>query len=207
MQQKQVQLSADWIPIVILMFVCWPIGLLLLFRKLSRDRSAAFSVKGGKMVSVVGWALAMFGGIGVIATISQGSEVGAVVVSAVFLLGGLAVIWKSKVMAKKAKKYRMYISIVVNEGETRIDKIADSAGINKREVADDLQDMLDKGYFKGHINHKEQELVLARADVENAGDMHMDIVRCTSCGADNKVVSGRVRKCEFCRSLVGTERH
>jgi hypothetical protein len=189
---------------VLALFVFWPLGIVLLIRKLSKDRAATFNVKCGKLVSVVGWILVVFGVLGTAAFISDG-DFEPIWFTSVFVIGGLFVLWRARRMVRNGKKYKHYISIVVNEGVTDINEIAEAAGVDQKEVEKDLQSMLDKGYFRGHINHKSKELVLAREGMGNTGNMKLEIVRCASCGANNKVAVGRTRRCEFCRTLIGAE--
>ncbi|MDR2063795.1 MAG: hypothetical protein LBQ02_03345 [Candidatus Nomurabacteria bacterium] len=193
--------SRDWAFIVVLLVLCWPIGLLMLLRKSNVDRSATF--KGGGVAGVMGWILTILGLFGML---GSRFEVATMITSAGLLTGGILLIVKSKQMNAKAKKYRLYISIVVNEGETSIDRIAQSAGMDADEVQIALQEMLDRGFFHGHINQKTRELVLAKSGVEakDVGNIQFAVVRCENCGADNKVALGHVQRCAYCRSLIRT---
>jgi predicted transcriptional regulator len=193
--------GSGWILIVVMMIFFWPIGLILLLRKLATDRSATF--KSGGAISKIGWALLIVGALVFLASFSS-NEIGAPIMGALFIVGGIVCLQKAQTVKTTSKKYRLYISIIVNEGITRIDDIAKSAGVSFNEAEKTIQEMLDKGYFHGHINQAAKELILAEAHRDNPENLHFIVVRCDNCGADNKVPEGRVAKCEYCRSLIRT---
>jgi hypothetical protein len=200
MQEKSVETGVGWVAVAVMMVIFWPIGLFLLVRKLHKDKAATFN--SGKPTAALGWILLVIGALGFLVSLSADGNPSVWLMTVVFLAGGLILLHEGHKVQKNGRKYRLYISIVVNEGETKIGDIAAAAGVDEKIAERDLQEMLDKGYFNGHINHKNQELVLASThDLEN---VQFEVVRCDNCGADNKIIKGRPRKCAYCRSLIRT---
>jgi len=200
--------SMAWGWIIVWFILFWPLGALFLFRKLSRDKAAI--MRDGKKVTIISFVLV---GIGVL-IYSMALEVDA----AYFYMWALALVgggvW-TFLMARKMKvegeRYKKYISIVVNQGQTSIDNIASAVGVSYQAAAKDLQKMIDAGYFSGaYIDVTQREIVLARAappqgsasyaqSAPSAVKVQERIVSCGSCGANNKV-KGQIGECEYCGS-------
>lgn len=217
-QQKK---STSWGIIILALIIFWPVGLFLLYRKLSGDKVAA--LKNSKILNILGWVFAAFAVIYVIMAITGNIEtkdgssvVGPLIVALVFYGGGGAfMIATAKKMKINADKLKKYIEIVINNNQTSIDNIAAAVPVRYEEAMKDLQKMIDNGYFENaYIDVSEREIVLTNKKTEReypTSNVQMDghinkpqikVVVCRSCGANNKVVKGQVSECEYCGSLL-----
>ncbi|NLJ41100.1 MAG: hypothetical protein GX352_05750 [Clostridiales bacterium] len=192
------------------LIIFWPVGLFMLIKKLSTDKSAMMGDKTNKL-AIVGWVLVAFGAIGFIGGISDG-EPGSMIVALLFLAGGILVLRKATATKKLAEKYKRYIQIVVNQRETNIDTIASAVGLPYNTVIYDLEQMIDIGYLKdAYIHQTNHEIVMKGtseqpvceqnfAFVQGApgGSVESKAVSCPGCGAYNTVIVGRVTECEYC---------
>ena len=165
------------------------------------------------MLSVIAWFSVVFGGIGFIGLVGEPDSGGPIVVTLVFVAGGVlllrtvSTIKKTVANAANAAKYKKYIDIIVNQNVKNIDNIASAVGLPYDVAAKDLQDMINIGYLEGayidqgnrEITWKQQE---PQAPVAGKTNPQMIAIRCFSCGANNIVVAGRVSKCEYCEKPI-----
>ncbi len=42
-------------------------------------------------------------------------------------------------------------------------------------------------------------------NIMNANHQQEEVIKCKGCGANNKIIVGKITKCEFCRSLLDNE--
>lgn len=201
---QNIDKSLSWGLIVVCFIVFWPVGLFLLFRKLSLDKSATF--KNSKTVEMVSYALMGFGVIYLLMAISGRSTM----LMAVALGGGG--IWVNQIarrMKSDGEKYKKYISAVVNQSQTSIDNISSMVGVSYETAVTDLTKMIDSGYFVGaYINENTREIVMSAVaqqpamSAQSSTQTQYKVATCQSCGANNSVVVGRVTECEYCGSPV-----
>jgi|GEM_PF-429463 hypothetical protein len=203
MKNQDTQLNEEWVAIFVLLLVFWPVGLFMLVKKLSTDKSAAFGEVWVKAISTIGKILLAIGALLAAMTNFRMDGFFGYIPAVIFIGGGITLIYRAHKMRVDAHKYRKYISIVVNEGETSLSGIAQIVGLSPEATKKDLNTMFEKGFFQGHINVKEDRLVLTHHGIN--GDKSSSlivVVRCDNCGADNKMISGSAHKCEYCRSLI-----
>jgi hypothetical protein len=207
---NQKQSSGSWVPVIILLIVFWPVGLFMLFSKLSKDKGAVFS--GAKGLNVVAWILIGFGIIGIFVYVTMSPDdpnaanrISGIAVSLAIAAGGGAVLGKARRMKIDSAKYRKYINVIINEERTDIGEIASATGIPYAVVKTDLQAMIDKGYFPGaYVHETDGKFVMPSASQTDAASSQMETeVRiCAGCGANNTVPVGRQGVCEYCGSGV-----
>jgi len=201
-----------WGWIIFWFIVFWPLGVLFLLRKLSKDKSAVW--KDSRKVTTMSFVLA---GIGVLVFMSIVGSPGVGVyfyLWAVALIGGgIWTFFIAKKMKVNGERYSKYISIIVNQSQTSIDNIASAVGLDYSTVSKDLQKMIDVGYFYGaYIDVAQREIILAKPVMPQetvSPNLHYAqapsvqvqerIVNCTSCGANNRV-TGQLGECEYCGS-------
>ena len=190
----------SWVVIILLIIFFWPVGLILLFQKLKTDRTA--TLKSGKLIGVVSYILMGMGAIYLLMTLSE--DGGMLIPAILFGGGGIWIFIISRRMKKNAEKYRKYISIVINQGQSSIDEIAYAMGVSYEIAMQDLQKMIDAGYFSNaYINSGRREIVLARQVLVNQtvvspAQNRKKVVVCSGCGANNTVIEGQVGECEYC---------
>lgn len=204
--------SPSGIVVVIFLFIFWPLGLYLLYKKVTSDKTAA--IKNSKTLVIVGWTFIVFGIFYIIGTIGDptvglGQRLSGIIF---FVGGGIFMIYSSKKIKIIGEKYKKYINIVINNQQTSIENIASSMSLSCEQVIKDLQGMIDKGYFlNAYIDLGKNEIVFPYKEPfedSESSDTQMiqqRIVICKNCGGNNTVTIGKVSECEFCASPIFVE--
>ncbi|MCL2078935.1 MAG: hypothetical protein FWH17_03725 [Oscillospiraceae bacterium] len=207
---KKEKKSMAWGWIIFWFILFWPLGMLFLLGKISKDKATI--MKDSNKVTIMSFVLV---GIGVF-IFSRVLNTGGTYnyLWALSLIGGgVWTFFKARKMKIDGERYKKYISIVINQSQTSIDNIASAVGIPYDAAVKDLQKMIDTGYFTGaYIDVTQREIVLAKTvQVKESTSKEADslppsavqvqerIVACSSCGANNKV-KGHVGECEYCGS-------
>ena len=194
--------STGWIIFWFILF--WPIGLYLLIKRSSVDKSA--TMKSNKPLYVVSYILILLGVMYLIMAFSVDTIFLAGTV--IFGGGGVIIYCFARKTKRTGERYRKYISLIVNQNQTSIDNIASAVGVSYNVTAKELQKMIDSGYFVGaYIDTTERDIVLAKTAQPQASvsftpstvQLQERVVVCGSCGANNKVI-GQVGECEYCGS-------
>lgn len=206
--------GTSWGWIIFWLVIFWPIGLFMLFKKLSTDKSAVMS---GKKVSlsVIGWILVALGVLGLYGSISDivGGEgvTGGTIVLLTMAIGGVLLLRKASIAKKTALAYKKYIDIVVNHNVRGIDQIASAIGISYDVAVADLQNMINLGFLKeAYIHQGNREIVLIQngpivyqqTPAGGQAAPRLTATRCPDCGANNVVIVGKVAICEYCGNAI-----
>lgn len=206
--------SMSWGIVILLLFLFWPVGLYLLYRKLtSKNETILFNdmeliIPVGKGYKFLGWFVIFMAVIIGLGSMSFGAFVPLVLVG-----GGL--IYTGFLKYKKAKIFKRYLAIIDNQN-TIIENIASLIPTDYEHAVKDLQEMIDKGYIpSAYIDMNRHEIIIAnrkKVDMNyHAGLVYQQpvttvpkviVVACKSCGANNKVTEGQTCECEFCGSAV-----
>lgn len=212
MQKK----SFSWGIITLLLIFFFPVGIFMIVKKVTTE---SFNyAKNGKSLKTLGWILLCFAGIyllmfmtGDLVAEDGGSIVGPILV-VIFLFGGggLLSLIKGNHYIKKGAKYNRYVSIINTSTDLIIDNIAAAYPTSFEQAAEDLQSMLDDGYFmNSYIDLNRRELIMPQRSVSvnvtvNQNTTHTETqptsVKCKNCGATNTVVHGTANECEYCGS-------
>ena len=213
--------STSWGLIIVVLIIFWPVGLFLLYGKITGDKAAA--LKNSKVLNIMGWvfvALAimylLMAITGNLKTENGSSAVESFMMAFVFFGGGgTFLIYIAKKMKVNAEKFKKYIAIVINNNETSIDNIAAAAPSSYEQTKKDLQKMIDNGYFESaYIDVSKREIILPNKNpvhTHSISNIQMNspvneppikAVVCRNCGANNKVVEGQVCECEYCGSML-----
>ena len=196
--------GTSWGWIVFWFILFWPVGVFLLFKKLTVDKSA--TMKGGKVLSIVSFILMGMGAIYLIMAFTEDSSM--IAAAIVFGAPGVWLFFKARKTKATGERYKKYISIVINQSQTSIDNIASAVGVTYEVATKDLQKMIDTGYFTGaYIDVTQREIVLAKTapqqvsapSMPSAVQVQERVVACGSCGANNRV-TGQIGECEYCGS-------
>lgn len=207
--------GVSWGWTIFWLIIFWPVGLYLLIKKISNDKSALMSGKTGAL-AIVAWVLIVFGGLGFIGMLSDTSGnsdgvIGGVFVVLVMIVGGILLLRKASKTKKTAAKYKKYIDIVVNQNVRSIDNISSAVGLPYDIVSNDVQDMINIGYLKdAYIHNGNREIILKQYEpteytqtpVAGQVAVHTKATRCQGCGANNVVVVGKVSECEYCGTPI-----
>jgi hypothetical protein len=165
---------------------------------------------------VIGWILICFFGflfLGFLAGIGDGtgdSTFGMFIFTVSGFLVGVLLVRRAGKIKKIVVKYRRYIDVVVNIGQRNIDSIASAVSLPYDEVLENLQAMIDVGFLKdASIDHSGHRIILrppvrpaVNTGAQSQAAAQMNTARCSGCGANNVVPSGKVSACEYCGTPI-----
>ncbi len=197
----------SWPVIILALCFFWPIGILLLMKRVSVDKKAAMSV--GRLISGIGIASYFIAAVMFIACLSDGFGSDDIGIILFFGIAGFALRKVSRKVKKDAENVKKYLSVIINGNERQIDAIASSMGKTYDTAKNDIQKMIDKGYLKNaYINEGTREVVLPNNNIQayvgmaantTANNITPRIVSCPCCGANNTII-GDMGECEYCGS-------
>ena len=202
--------GVGWGWIVFWLIFFWPIGLYLLVKKFSTDKSALMSGRTGAL-SVVGWILVVFGATGFLVEITGTRDASGFVIALMFFVGGVLLLRKASNTKKTAARYKKYIDIVVNQNVRSIDHVAAALGLSYDAVVHDLQDMINRGYLKdAYVHQGNREIILKHIEPQPSiqemiigqSPAQTKAMRCPGCGANNIGIAGKVSECEYCGTPI-----
>lgn len=201
MQKK----SASWVAITLWLIFFFPVGIFLIIKKVTNEKFSY--IKNGKALKNLGIVLMCFGAIYLIMSITDDVAM----LTAFFIFGGLGVLSfvKGNQYIKKGNKYNRYVSII-NANNTLIDNIAAAYPTSFEQATEDIQSMLDDGYFmNSYIDLNRRELIMPQRSVSVNVTVNQNTtrtetqptsVKCKNCGATNMLVPSTVNECEYCGS-------
>lgn len=182
----------SWPVIIVLLFLFWPVGLYLLYKRAQSDKKTALTAS--KILNIFGIILIILGipllfiGIGIF-----------------YLIAGIVLKIFAKKMRISAENVKKYLAIVINGNMRQIDSIASAIGKSYDDTKKDLQQLIDSGYLKNaYINEATREIVIAQpaaaTNVNTSGfGASTRVVSCPCCGANNTIF-GAVGECDYCGS-------
>jgi len=207
--------NLPWSVVIIVLLVFWPVGIYLLFKKLSSDKTSTMSKSSGKKIKIVGWVLIVFGGLALIGSMDGNTEVSTPIISLFMIGGGVMLLRSAKKTKEEANSFRTYINIIVNNGETHILNIASAVGKSNEQVKIDIKKMIDKGILPtAYIDESRNEIILqTRKNTNYQSQTQMGyqsqtqtvkqkIVTCPNCGANNAIIEGQIGECEYCATML-----
>jgi len=226
---NQTRKTYSWTSIVILLIIFWPIGLIMLFSKLSNDRTASFG-GGSGIIKFIGVVLVAFGVIFLFTLASGDASIATtgIVLAAIFAVPGFYLIKKSNQVKNSGTKNRKYIDYIVNNQIHDIHELARRMNVSQEVVIEDVNGMINRGMLGGaRLNLKEgviqfprpkpreeqprpvtpstphrDQRPMHREPVQEFKQFEPQTIRCTSCSANNFVES-LPATCEYC----GTSLH
>lgn len=201
----------SWTVVIIVMIFFWPVGLYLLYRKVTTDKEAA--MKNSKALKVVGWIFLVIGILGAFGNLSDSkTEAADIAIGVTFFVGGgVLMLYAARKVSMSGEKFKKYIHTIINDQQILIPNIAAVMNLSPEQVMKDIQAMIDMGYFpNAYINYGAHELVLPDRyeNLNKTSNTNMDrsqqkiTVICKNCGGNNIVVAGQVCECEYCGSPI-----
>lgn len=208
----------SWPVIILALIFFWPVGLFLMIRRVTLDKTAVMSASSGKGLKITAIVLLVLGGVGIFSNMTSNNPLRAsdFIIFLFFIAGGIVLLGKAKKMKAEGELIKKYLAIIVNGGERQLDAVASATGKQYDAVKNDVQKMIDKGFLRNaYINENTRTVVLAsaapapapvavNANVSQAvsamaAAMQPRVITCSCCGANNSVV-GVVGECEYCGS-------
>lgn len=203
----------SWPVIIIALMWFPPIGLILLFRKKSLHRRNLFksgnmSIGIGIFFLIIGWLF-----LTVLPDLSADATTLDVAIGLIFfnlIVGVISLIFG--ILTKlTAKRYRKYISLVVNRQTEDLNVIAQEMNLSRSKVINDLDKLISQRYLERYvINERENKIYLPEDLIarqrqeeiikERQEKLHR-VVTCKNCGANN-LVKEKIGKCEYCNSYI-----
>lgn len=207
MNNNDINKLYSWPVIILALCVFWPVGLYLIIKRTSLDKTAVMKSSSGKGLNITAIVLIVLGGFGIIGSFDP-FDFGSLVISLFFIAGGVVLLNKAKKIKAEGETIKKYLVIIVNGGERQLDAIASATGKQYDVVKVDVQKIIDKGFLKNaYINENTREIVLPNAAPVNANSdqvqasasttVQTKVVTCPCCGANN-TVSGALGECEYC---------
>lgn len=217
----------SWPAIVVGFILFWPVGLALLIFRLRQDRKLLLNA--GRLMTFVGYALGVLIIFGIIGTYQNGDLDGGTITVFVFLvLAAVALVFFGRKFRRMGSVFKEYIELIVNQEVRKIEMICEITGKSYTEVYNDVEEMIEKGYFKRAYINDRHEIIFGikegeKTILDEIEDMfdepgrildemegaseapaqkRMTVVKCKGCGANNEVVVGRVSECEYCGSKI-----
>ncbi len=169
----------------------------------------------GKISSIIGWILTMLFGLTAIILITneKGSgKAAGVILCLIFMTVSIGLIVFGIRTKRRIKRFKRYVTIIVDRNEKSIENIAGSTSKSIEFVMNDLQTMINKKFFaNAYIDGSRKEIIVgnktvpidpttARRDSVQAPSV---VIACKGCGATNRIAKGKSGECEFCGSPIG----
>lgn len=198
----------SWPVIILALIFFWPLGLFLIIKRTTLDKTAVMKDSSGKGLKITAIVLLVLGGFGIIGSFDP-FDFGSLVIFLFFIAGGVILLNKAKKIKAEGESIKKYLAIIVNGGERQLDAVASATGKQYDVVKNDVQKMIDKGFLKNaYINENTREVVLASANSANMNTtqptvgaapaaVQTRVIACPCCGANN-TVSGDLGECEYC---------
>ena len=216
-------------PVIIISFIFWPVGLVLLFARLGRDRHAGITTGGVlKVVGVLLFLVCLLGGYGIyenemtsFGDLTDDGYASLAVAGAFGVLG--IILWRyGRTLQYRGRMVREYLGLIVNRRFSNLDEIARIVGKSRTQTEKEIDFLIEKGYLPGALvdrgagqvivpsvlRHMEAESRWKSsqegenpAPRENA-PAGPQVVACRSCGAQGMIFPGRPAVCEYCGSAL-----
>jgi Putative threonine efflux protein len=196
---KSIQWWMSWPVIIIALILFWPVGLIILIARMSADRGAIVKNTNNIIVMVIG-ALLLVGGLGtglsaLMSMILFSFGMSSMLFAIFMIAGGAYMVWAGWKNYKKGERYRNYINHIVNRNITSMEEIAAIENVSYETVKDELQTMIDAGYFQGKLDLEKRQIRLNNTPKNPESGK---VTHCPSCGANNIIQEYDRTECEYC---------
>ncbi|WFR58071.1 hypothetical protein QA584_03130 [Anaerocolumna sp. AGMB13025] len=195
--------------LVFITLICFfPLGIYLLHRRLTEDKSELRRNSG--IVKVFGWVLTGLGIFYMIIFSFNDTEFDGfsvffiTFVLIIFLLPGIIILRGARKMRILGERYNKYYNII-NRGITSIQEIAKEAKVPAAVAAKEISDMMDSYFYNStYVDTALGEVVLP--GILNKSVIYNQAVKqgrskainCRHCGANSVVFEGVTSNCEYC---------
>ena len=153
----------SWPAIIVAFLLFWPVAIVLIYLRTKNSKSGAFAAASNKKVYMILGAVLVVMGIGNIGD--------SFLMGLFFIAGGAALIYYSNTLAKKAVRNKQYIDMIVNQGETSVDKIASVLNIKYDVALSELKTMQTLGILKGATINEQTHSISVEKLKNTAGEI------------------------------------
>ena len=181
----------SWPAIIVVFLFFWPAAIVLIYLRTQSSKGGAFAAASNKTIyMVLGAILIVFGLMRI---------KGSIPMALFMIVGGAAMIYYANTLAKKASRNKSYIDLLVNQGETSIDKVANMLNVKYDVALKEIKTMKSLGILKGAAID-EQTRSVSIAKVQNtAGEISGMVNSVTGAligGASSAAASGSAETVE-----------
>jgi ribosomal protein S27E len=172
----------------------------------------------GVIQTILGWVFVVFWGFCAIAVgtqITESIDVVTLLILLAFTAGGVWLIRKGKIKMKFSRMFQEYNTRLDTDPTKSIDLLASSVGKSVDTVKKDITKMINMGLFQNaYINQELNCIVFPQmgfASTHPANSVHQQVntpgvefvtVKCSGCGAINKIAKSTVSECEYCGAQI-----
>jgi len=194
--------TTTWGTVIAWSIFFFPVGIYFLYKMIGENKSE--TLNNAKYIKIISYIFVAIGFIGL--TGSTDKESSYVLLTLVYVGLGIWFNVIGRKMSVDGKKYQKYVGVILNQGYTKIDDIAQAVGVVYSTAKTDLQKMIDSDYFFGaHINEGAREIVLSKDTkgfTPHVEPAPTHTVICKFCGGNNSVAVGKSKPCEYCGSSI-----
>lgn len=150
----------------------------------------------------------LFGIFGFFTEITDKGEdrITGIILALAFIFGGIVLFKKSSEAKKYFTRVKQYMSMLQNDPITEINHIAEVCSINSELVKNDILKMIDERYLIGaYIDNQSNRVVFNDTSSNNENGFTKQTfvtVKCSGCGAENRIKQGGSGECEYCGSPI-----
>lgn len=181
----------SWPAIIIVFIFFWPAAIVLIYLRTQSSKGGAFAAASNKNVYMILGAILIVLGLMRIR--------GSIPMALFMIIGGAAMIYYANTLAKKASRNKSYIDLLVNQGETSIDKVANMLNVKYDVALKELKTMKSLGILKGAVIDEQSRSVSITKVQSAAGEISGMVNTVTGAligGASTGAASGSVEAVE-----------
>ncbi len=207
---------STWIIVLAFLFF-WPLGVVLLILRSAGSKQSVFLGSTDKKKYIIGGACLILLGMMWISSGSTGMGL-------FMIVGGIVVIAYADKSKRRAIRNRQYIDIIVNQGQTSLDNIANMCNINYDLVVKELRTLITLGVLKNavldemtrtitiqrvapqipqqNLQQTLSGLVDGVVGTQASESAQMVACTCPGCGAKVAIRKGTTQVCDYCDSPI-----
>lgn len=207
---------STWIIVLAFLFF-WPLGVVLLILRSAGSKQSVFLGSTDKKKYIIGGACLILLGMMWISSGSTGMGL-------FMIVGGIVVIAYADKSKRRAIRNRQYIDLIVNQGQTSLDNIANMCNINYDLVVKELRTLITLGVLKNavldemtrtitiqrvapqipqqNLQQTLSGLVDGVVGTQASESAQMVACTCPGCGAKVAIRKGTTQVCDYCDSPI-----